>query len=84
MTPANHFRAVVPNPDGKYAYPIVTFTWILAYKKYADASEAEELKEFLNWCLTKGQDYNASLGYIRMPEETCRAAMKAVARIQAK
>src|SRR5262249_27549101 len=28
-------RLVVPDPPGKEAYPIVTYTWMLCYKKYS-------------------------------------------------
>jgi phosphate transport system substrate-binding protein len=38
-------RAWIPDPAAPTAYPIVTYTWILAYKKYADPRIKDALKE---------------------------------------
>ena len=45
----------VSDPEGDDAYPIVTYTWIMTYKKYADAEKAAALKDVLTYCLTDGQ-----------------------------
>ena len=34
----------VSDPEGDESYPIVTYTWIIAYKKYADATEGKRLE----------------------------------------
>ena len=34
----------VSDPEGDQSYPIVTYTWIIAYKKYADATEGQRLE----------------------------------------
>ena len=34
--------AWMPDPDGEKSYPIVTFTWVIAYKKYPDAPEGAD------------------------------------------
>ena len=57
----------LPDPAGDEAYPIVTYTWMLAYKKYADPKKAQALKEVLAYCLTDGQKQSESLGYIPLP-----------------
>ena len=31
--------AWAPDPDGAEAYPIVTYTWLICYKKYPDATK---------------------------------------------
>jgi phosphate transport system substrate-binding protein len=59
--------AWVPDPDGDGSYPIVTYTWIMAYKTNADRKKAEALKDVLAYCLTDGQKESEALGYIPLP-----------------
>jgi phosphate transport system substrate-binding protein len=59
-------RGWVDDPDGKEAYPIATFTWLLFYKKQ-DAKKAEILRKLVDYCATKGQTVADSLGYIPLP-----------------
>ena len=58
----------VSDPEGADSYPIVTFTWMLLYKKYDDKSKLEALKGILNYSLTEGQKDSDSLGYIPLPD----------------
>ncbi|MGE0682189.1 MAG: phosphate ABC transporter substrate-binding protein PstS [Candidatus Binatia bacterium] len=62
-----NLRIFFPDPSGKESYPIVTYSWLLLYKKYDDPKKAAALKEYVNWCLTVGQEYSESLGYLRLP-----------------
>jgi phosphate transport system substrate-binding protein len=64
--PAN-LRAWVTDPEGESAYPIVSYTWILAKKKYDNAAKAAALKAALKWCLSDGQKLSPSLQYIPLP-----------------
>jgi phosphate transport system substrate-binding protein len=58
----------VPDPKATEAYPIVTYTWILARKRYEDAHEASTLKALLRYCLSDRQQVIAGeLGYIGLP-----------------
>jgi phosphate transport system substrate-binding protein len=61
-------KAWLPDPEGDKAYPIVTYTWILAYKKYVDPKKAKTLKDVLTYCLTDGQKQSEALGYIPLPD----------------
>lgn len=61
-------RAWAPDPAGEGAYPIVSYTWILAKKKYEDPGKAEAVKKLLSWCLTDGQKLSESLHYVRLPD----------------
>ncbi len=63
-----NLRAFVSDPEGEESYPIVTYTWILAYQKYDDPDKLQALKDVVNWSLTDGQDYAAELGYIPLPD----------------
>src|SRR3984885_8925873 len=51
------FRVSITNPEGKAAYPIASFTWLLIPSKFADAGKRDVVKDFLKWALTDGQNY---------------------------
>jgi phosphate transport system substrate-binding protein len=55
------------DPEGKDAYPIVTYTWLILYKQYPDAKKIETLKGLLKYCSTDGQKEAEGLGYIPLP-----------------
>ncbi len=69
-------QGLCPDPVGKNSYPIVSFTWLLIHKKYADPQKEAELTKFLRWCLTDGQEFNESLGFIRLPPDTAHAVLE--------
>jgi len=75
-------RAWVTDPEGDDAYPIVTYTWILAKKKYDDAAKADAMKKLLAWCLTDGQKLSEELHYVSLPEAVARQVLTAVNTIQ--
>jgi phosphate transport system substrate-binding protein len=67
--PANtDYRVSVVNSTGKGAYPISSFTWIIAYQKQADAAKGKKLVDFLRWALTDGQASAGALDYAPLPE----------------
>lgn len=69
-----NLRAFFPDPEGKDSYPIVSYTWLLLYKQYSDPQKAAALKEYVKWCLTVGQEFGESLGYLRLvPQVATRA-----------
>jgi phosphate transport system substrate-binding protein len=73
--PANtDYRVSVVNATGKGAYPISSFTWIIAYQKQADAAKGKKLVDFLRWALTDGQASAGALDYAPLPE-SMRAAL---------
>jgi phosphate transport system substrate-binding protein len=59
--------AWVSDPEGHDAYPIVTFTWMILYKKYDNKDKLEALKGLVNYGLTDGQKESESLGYVPLP-----------------
>ncbi len=63
-----NLRAFVSDPEGENSYPIVTYTWLLAYENYDDPEKLQALKDVLNWSLTDGQAYAEELGYIPLPD----------------
>ena len=49
-----NLRAYVPDPAGATSYPIVTFTWILLHRNYADGAKAKALHDLFAWSLSDG------------------------------
>ncbi len=76
------FRVSITNPEGKEAYPIASFTWLLIPSKFADAAKRDVVKDFLKWALTDGQQYAEALSYAKLPKEIVAKEMKAIALIQ--
>lgn len=79
--PAN-LKAFVTDPTGADAYPIVTYSWILAYENYQDTTKGEAVKAVLQWGLSEGQSFSEELGYIPLPADVVEQAIAAVERIQ--
>jgi phosphate transport system substrate-binding protein len=78
--PAN-LRAWITDPTGSEAYPIVTYTWLLCYKKYKDPNTAATLKSVIQYGLTQGQSFSVDLGYIPLPANVVDAVNKALKQI---
>jgi phosphate transport system substrate-binding protein len=78
--PAN-LRAWLPDPEGAQAYPIVTYTWLLCYKKYDDPKVSKTLKSVIEFGLTQGQSFSAELGYVPLPPNVVTTVQKALAEI---
>ena len=74
--------AWVPDPEGEASYPIVTYTWIMAYRKYADPAKAKILKDVLQYCLTDGQKDSEQLGYVPLPSAVTAKAIAALDNIE--
>jgi phosphate transport system substrate-binding protein len=74
-------RAWIPDPTTPAAYPIVTYTWLLAYKKYADPKIKDAFKGVVQYGLTEGQKFSEELGYIPLPEGVVTAVTKALEQI---
>ena len=77
--------ATIPDPKAKSAYPIVTFTWVIARKHYDNQRLGEHLRSVLGSCLEnddgKGQSLSKKLGYVKLPSETLDRARKAIEQI---
>ena len=61
-------RVFISDPEGADSYPIVTYTWILAYKKYPNAAKAKAVEAAIEYALTEGQKQATALGYIPLPQ----------------
>ncbi|MBF2097603.1 MAG: phosphate ABC transporter substrate-binding protein PstS [Gloeomargaritaceae cyanobacterium C42_A2020_066] len=72
----------VPDPDGADVYPVVTYSWILAYQRYEQPDKAKALREMLQWALTEGQTLGPELGYVPLPPEVAARAVAAAKTIE--
>jgi len=61
------------------AYPICTFTYVIAPKA---AKQGPALKQFLTWALQKGQSYGAALYFVPIPKVVATESLKLVNRIK--
>ncbi|HEV3112465.1 MAG TPA: phosphate ABC transporter substrate-binding protein PstS [Candidatus Binataceae bacterium] len=77
----DNLRAWITDPAGADAYPIVTYTWLLCYKKYDDPKIAAALKSIIRYGLSTGQTFSVELGYIPLPPNVVSAVTKALDQI---
>jgi phosphate transport system substrate-binding protein len=75
-------RAWLPDPASPEAYPIVTYTWMIFYKKYDDPKRAEVIRDVAKWCLTDGQKMSPKFGYIPLPNDVAEISLRALSNIQ--
>jgi phosphate transport system substrate-binding protein len=81
-TMPDDFRVSITNADGKDAYPVSTFTYLLIPEKIADAGKKKAITDFLKWMLTNGQNLTEALDYAKLPKPVVDKEMKAIAKIQ--
>jgi phosphate transport system substrate-binding protein len=76
------FRVSITNADGKDAYPIASFTWMLLYQNPQDKERAKIMVDFLKWALTDGQKEAQALHYAPLPQAVVDKELQALAKIQ--
>jgi len=69
------------DPDASDAYPIVTYTWLICYKKYPDKNKAQVVQDLVKYGLTEGQKEAEGLGYIPLPASVVAKATAAIQNI---
>ena len=67
-------RVSITNAPGANAYPISSYTYILAYKNQKDATKGKALVDFLWWGIHDGEKYARDLQYAPLPEEVVKRA----------
>jgi phosphate transport system substrate-binding protein len=76
------FRVSITNAEGKGAYPVSSFTWLLFYENPKDKAQARIMVDFLKWALTDGQKFAGPLGYAPLPAEVVKLEMAAIPKIK--
>lgn len=72
----------VSDPESADAYPIVTYTWRVFYKKYDNPQMADAIRKVVKYCLTEGQKVSGEMGYVPLPDGVVQAVAKAADNIQ--
>ena len=62
-------RVSITNSAGPDAYPISSYTYILAYKEQKNAEKGKALVDFLWWGIHDGEQFAKDLLYAPLPEE---------------
>jgi phosphate transport system substrate-binding protein len=77
--PKNNAISVVdPSRKVKGGYPICTFTWVIVPLQTAKAAQ---LKQFIDWAVTRGQHFGRPLLFMPLPKIVVRAARKTTVRL---
>lgn len=79
----DNLRAFITDPEGAEAYPIVTYTWLIAPKKIADPEKAKAMEAIIEYGLTDGQKVAAELGYVPLPKTVVEKVAAAAEPISA-
>jgi phosphate transport system substrate-binding protein len=73
-TTPEDLRVSITNAGGASAYPISSYTYILAYKDQKDASKGKALVDFLWWAIHDGESFARDLQYAPLPAEMVKRA----------
>ena len=65
-------RVSITDAEGADAYPISSYTYILAYKDEKDATKGKALVDYLWWAVHDGEKYAKDLQYAPLPEEVVK------------
>jgi phosphate transport system substrate-binding protein len=72
------FRVSITNPQGKTAYPIASFTWLLIPTNPTDKTKGKMVKDLVLWALDNGESMAAALSYAPLPKEVVEKAKAAI------
>ena len=67
LPPNTDYRISIVNAPGANAYPVSSFTWILAYRNQPDSVKGKTLVDFLRWALNDGEKEATPLNYAPLP-----------------
>ncbi|MBL1208502.1 phosphate ABC transporter substrate-binding protein PstS [Geminocystis sp. GBBB08] len=76
-----NLRAFITDPEGEKSYPIVTYSWILAFPKYDDPHKAIAMEAMIQYALTEGQKVAPALGYVPLPANVVEKVAKVADQI---
>jgi phosphate transport system substrate-binding protein len=80
--PTDTLIAFIADPRSAQSYPIVTYTWLLTYKKYQNPTKAQTIKNFVGWAVTEGQKSSLELGYIPLSQKVVLQVQSAAKNIE--
>jgi phosphate transport system substrate-binding protein len=65
-------RVSITNAPGADAYPIASFSWIIAPVQDPNAANGKVLRDLLSWIVKSGQSESAKLFYAPLPENVAQ------------
>ncbi|MGI9104119.1 MAG: phosphate ABC transporter substrate-binding protein PstS [Terriglobales bacterium] len=68
VTMPDDFRVSITNANGKEAYPVASFTYLLIPTKWQDKAKKDAVVKFLSWMLDKGEPMAKALDYAPLPK----------------
>ena len=76
-------RVSITDATGATAYPISSYTYILAYKNQSDEAKGKALVDFLWWGIHDGESFAKDLQYAPLPAEIVKRAEAKISSIMA-
>ena len=73
------FRTFFTDGSAANGYPISGFSWLILYK---DSPKTDQLKKFITWVLTDGQQYCKDLDYAPIPDSVKSKELAALATLK--
>ncbi len=72
------FRGSITNPPGADAYPICSFSWIIAPVQDPNAANGKVLKDLFSWIVKSGQSESSALSYAPLPANVAAKELEAI------
>ena len=70
------YRVSITDAEGKDAWPMAAFTYLLVYKDQQDTTKGDALLKFIWWAEHEGQKSAAALDYAPLPEKVVHMVEK--------
>jgi phosphate transport system substrate-binding protein len=81
VTNLSQLKIVNPSKKaGKAAYPISTFTYVIAAT--SSGEEAADLRKFIYWAVTRGQQFSQPLLFVPLPQPVQGFAFREIKKVQ--
>jgi phosphate transport system substrate-binding protein len=74
VTLPDDMKVLLTDSDNPDAYPIVGFTWILAYQNQPDEAKGQALVSYLWWSIHDGQEFTTDLLYAPLSADAVKKA----------
>ena len=82
-TTPEELRVSITDAGGATAYPISSYTYILAYKAQTDETKGKALVDFLWWGIHDGEAFAKDLRYAPLPADIVKRAEAKISSITA-
>jgi phosphate transport system substrate-binding protein len=73
---------LIVNGSGAGAYPISTYSWVIAYQKQSNSNNGIALGKMLDWMATTGQSDAAAIGYVPLPSNIQSLAISTIMKME--